>query len=99
MEVQWYPGQMAKAKRLLRENLKLVDAVIEVLDARIPASSQNPDIRQILQNRPVVAVLTRPDLADPEETEKWLQLLGRQYFIANAVNARMGTGIKRSFAG
>ncbi|NLZ38119.1 MAG: ribosome biogenesis GTPase YlqF [Firmicutes bacterium] len=99
MEVQWYPGQMAKAKRLLRENLKLVDAVIEVLDARIPASSQNPDIRQILQNRPVVAVLTRPDLADPEETEKWLQLLGRQYFIAAAVNARMGTGIKRLFAG
>ena len=94
MEVQWYRGQMAKAKRLLRENLKLVDAVIEVLDARIPASSQNPDVRGILQNKPIIAVLTRADLADPKETQKWLQVLRRHYFAASAVNARTGAGIK-----
>jgi ribosome biogenesis GTPase A len=95
MDVQWYPGQMAKAKRLLRENLKLVDAVIEVLDARIPASSQNPDIRDLLERRPVVAVLTRMDLADPEKTREWLQALTSDYFGVTAVNANTGDGVKK----
>ena len=90
MDIQWYPGQMAKAKRLLRENLKLVDAVIEVLDARIPYSSRNPDIRDLIERRPVVAVLTRADLADPEATSVWIQALSKDYFAAAAVNANSG---------
>ncbi|MDW7650455.1 MAG: ribosome biogenesis GTPase YlqF [Bacillota bacterium] len=95
MEVQWYPGQMAKAKRLLRENLKLVDAVIEVLDARIPAASQNPDIRELLSRRPVVAVLTHADLADPEATAAWTDKLKDSYFAVSVVNANTGEGIKK----
>ncbi|NLM51349.1 MAG: ribosome biogenesis GTPase YlqF [Firmicutes bacterium] len=95
MEIQWYPGQMAKAKRLLQENLKLVDAVIEVLDARIPASSRNPDIRQLLRQRPVVAVLTRSDLAEPKLTAAWITALQKKYFAATAVDAQRGRGIKR----
>ena len=82
MKVQWYPGQMAKATRLLAENSKLVDAVIEVLDARIPASSRNPAIRQILEIKPLLAVLTHADLADPGMTKKWLQLLQKDYLLA-----------------
>ncbi|MBT9167273.1 MAG: Ribosome biogenesis GTPase A [Syntrophomonadaceae bacterium] len=95
MEVQWYPGQMAKAKRVLRENLKLVDAVIEVLDARLPASSRNPDIRELLERRPVVAVLTRPDLADPVQTAVWLHSLREDYFAVAAVNGTTGEGITK----
>ena len=95
MDIQWYPGQMAKAKRLLRENLKLVDAVIEVLDARIPYSSRNPDIRDLIERRPVVAVLTRADLADPR-----LLLSGYRHYLkiilaAAAVNANRGMGVKK----
>lgn len=95
MDVQWYPGQMAKAKRILRENLKLLDAVIEVLDARLPASSRNPDIRELLERRPVVAVLTRPDLADPGQTAAWLHSLREDYFGLTAVNAKTGEGVKK----
>ncbi|EEG77229.1 ribosome biogenesis GTPase YlqF [Dethiobacter alkaliphilus] len=95
MDVQWYPGQMAKAKRLLRENLKLVDAVIEVLDARIPHSSKNPDIRDLLARRPVVGVLTRLDLADPSATAEWVKKLHSDYFAVTAVNANSGDGVKK----
>lgn len=95
MEVQWYPGQMAKAKRLLRENLKLVDAIIEVLDARIPKSSRNPDIRDIIVAKPVVAVLTRMDLANPSTTTRWQEALRADYWGVAAVNANTGDGVQR----
>lgn len=95
MEVQWYPGQMAKAKRLLKDNLKYVDAVIEVLDARIPAASRNPDIRGLLAKRPVAAVLARADLAQPEVTRRWLSELSRDYFTSAAVNANTGEGVNK----
>jgi len=95
MDVQWYPGQMAKAKRVLRENLKLVDAVIEVLDARLPSSSRNPDIGELLAKRPVVAVLTRPDLADPVQTAAWLHSLRKDYFAVAVVNGCTGEGTKK----
>ena len=94
MEIQWYPGQMAKAKRLLRENIKLVDAVIEVLDARIPLSSRNPDIRELLAKKPTVAVLTSSDLADPAATTAWLKQLRQDYYDVAAVNANSGEGVK-----
>ncbi len=95
MEVQWYPGQMAKAKRLLRENLKLVDAIIEVLDARIPSSSRNPDIRELLAAKPVVAVLTRMDLADKTATNRWQEALRTDYWGVSAVNANTGEGVQK----
>jgi ribosome biogenesis GTPase A len=79
MEIQWYPGQMAKAKRLMRENLKLVDAVLEVLDARIPGSSRNPELRDLLSAKPIVAVMTRRDLADPRSTSAWQERLRPEY--------------------
>ncbi len=95
MEIQWYPGQMAKAKRLLRENLKLVDAVIEVLDARIPGSSRNPELRELLSAKPVVAVMTRRDLADAQTTSDWQERLRDEYSAVAAVNANSGEGVKK----
>lgn len=97
MEVQWYPGQMAKAKRLLKENLRLVDAVIEVLDARVPASSRNPDLRELLASRPlpVVAVLNKEDLADPAATQAWVKALENEYFAVVAINAQDGKGVDK----
>jgi len=98
MEINWYPGQMAKAKRLLRENLRLVDAVIEVLDARIPFSSRNPDLRKLLSCKPVVAALTKADLADPAVTDLWQKSLRSNYQAVVVVNAASGEGIKRLLA-
>lgn len=98
MEVNWYPGQMAKAKRLLRENLRLADAVIEVLDARIPSTSRNPDLRKLLRSKPVVAVLSKADLADQALTDLWLKALRKDYRAAVIVNAASGYGIKHLLA-
>lgn len=68
MDIQWFPGHMAKARREVSESLKLVDAVIEVLDARLPESSRNPMMREIIQRKPTVIVLAKADLADPDAT-------------------------------
>ena len=70
--IQWYPGHMAKAKRILKEDLKLVDIVIEVADARVPLSSQNPDLRKLIDKQAKVTVLNKKDLADPEYSQKWI---------------------------
>jgi len=69
--IQWYPGHMAKAKRILKEDLKLVDIVIEVADARVPLSSQNPDLRKLINEQTKVTVLNKKDLADAEYNKKW----------------------------
>ena len=70
--IQWYPGHMAKAKRILKEDLKLVDIVIEVADARIPISSQNPDLRKLINEQSKVTVLNKKDLADSEYNQQWI---------------------------
>ncbi|TDO89387.1 ribosome biogenesis GTPase A [Halanaerobium saccharolyticum] len=70
--IQWYPGHMAKAKRILKEDLKLVDIVIEVADARVPLSSQNPDLRKLINEQVKVTVLNKKDLADPKYNKKWI---------------------------
>ena len=71
MNINWYPGHMAKTRRLLSENLKLVDIVIELLDARVPISSQNPDFNGIFNNKKRVKVFNKSDLADPEISTQW----------------------------
>ena len=71
--IQWYPGHMAKAKRILKEDLKLVDIIIEVADARVPLSSQNPDLRELINEQTKVTVLNKKDLADPDYNKKWIK--------------------------
>lgn len=72
MNINWYPGHMAKTKRQIIEDLKLIDVVVEILDARIPVSSQNPDIAEIIKNKKRIIVLNKSDLADKKETDKWI---------------------------
>ncbi|MBM7854368.1 ribosome biogenesis GTPase A [Desulfohalotomaculum tongense] len=90
--IQWYPGHMAKAKRLVQQNLKLVDVVIELLDARIPISSRNPMIDKILGSKPRLVVLNKADLADPEITEQWEEALKEKHIITVAVDSVKGRG-------
>ena len=71
INIQWYPGHMTKARRMMEENIGLVDAVCEVLDARIPEASRNPDINTLAKDKPRLIVLNRCDLADPQVTAKW----------------------------
>ncbi len=94
--INWFPGHMAKTRREIEENLKLVDIVIEILDARIPMSSQNPDLKNILKNKKVIKVLNKSDLADSKETRKW-----KEYFLARGiqtvvVNSNTGEGIEET---
>ncbi|WP_079709430.1 ribosome biogenesis GTPase YlqF [Paraliobacillus ryukyuensis] len=87
MTIQWFPGHMAKAKREVQEKLKLVDFVIELVDARAPLSSQNPMLHQVLNQKPKMYVLMKKDLADPVRTEKWLDYYKEQQIPAVAVDA------------
>lgn len=72
MNIQWFPGHMAKTMRLIKENLKFVDIIIEILDARIPISSQNPDINEIVKNKPKIILLNKSDLSDSKTNKEWL---------------------------
>lgn len=89
--IQWYPGHMAKAKRILKDDLKLVDLVVEVLDARIPMSSRNPDLDNLLNNKMRIVVLNKEDLAMQEITEKWLTYFKKEY-PAVKINSLIGEG-------
>ncbi len=78
MNIQWFPGHMAKTRRLIGENLKLVDLVVELLDARAPLSSRNPDIESICAGKPRLLILNKSDLADPAENDRWLAYFKKQ---------------------
>ncbi|MDS1029928.1 ribosome biogenesis GTPase YlqF [Bacillota bacterium LX-D] len=93
MQVQWYPGHMAKAKRMLKEQLKLVDIVIEVLDARIPISSGNPDLNTLIRGKPRLIVLNKSDLADSAENKKWIKYFADSGFKTVAVNSSLREGM------
>ena len=92
--LQWYPGHMRKAERLVQENLKLVDVVVELLDARIPMSSANPVLREIVAGKPRLIVLNKSDLADPAATRAWVQYFASQDIVAVPVDAVKGAGTK-----
>jgi|SRR5690625_3617115 len=86
MTIQWFPGHMAKAQRELEEKLKLVDFIIELVDARAPLSSQNPMLQNMLKEKPKLMVLMKNDLADPRETEQWINTFENEGNVAIAVN-------------
>ncbi|HHW47109.1 MAG TPA: ribosome biogenesis GTPase YlqF [Clostridiaceae bacterium] len=95
MDIQWFPGHMAKTRRLLSENLKLVDVVIELLDARIPYSSKNPDIDRIVLNKPKVVVLNKSDLADEKVSAEWSKWYSINGYTGIFVDSLKGTGINK----
>ena len=94
MQYQWYPGHMTKAKRQMQEDLKLIDVVIELVDARIPYSSKNPDIQAMANAKARVLLLNKADLADKEKTDAWRAYYEAQGYLVVAVNAKAGAGIK-----
>lgn len=95
MNIQWYPGHMTKTRRKMEEDLKLVDAVCEIVDARIPMSSRNPDIAAICGNKPRMVILNRVDLADPDATAKWSDYLKSQGFAVLRTDCKSRKGIDR----
>ena len=85
--INWYPGHMAKAKRLIEDDLKLIDVVIEVIDARIPISSRNPDLNKMVKNKKKIIILNKSDLADDTQTKKWKEYLTKKDTIAISMNS------------
>ena len=98
LNIQWFPGHMTKARRMMAETVKMVDAVCEIADARIPISSRNPDLDDICGGRPRLLILNRIDQADPEQTEAWMQYFRRQQIPVLSADCRTGKGTK-SFPG
>lgn len=94
MDIQWYPGHMTKAKRMMQENIKLIDVIIELVDARIPISSKNPDIDNIAGNKSRIILLNKVDLADDIITEAWKKWYEEKGFFVHMVNSKTGYGVK-----
>ena len=94
MNIQWYPGHMTKAKRMMQEDMKLIDIVIELLDARVPISSRNPDIDSLANNKFRLVLLNKCDLADEKINAKWEAYFKEKGIMVVTVNARDGQGMK-----
>ena len=92
LNIQWYPGHMTKARRMMEESLRQVDALCEILDARIPNASRNPEIDSLAAGKPRLVVLNRSDLADPALTKRWIQYYEAQGFAVLDCDARSGKG-------
>lgn len=95
--VQWYPGHMAKTKKEIEKNLKLVDLVVEIVDARIPRSSRNPDLGRMTQGKPRIVLMNKSDMADPVETAKWLVYFREEGFGAVSAECKTGKGLNAIF--
>lgn len=94
MNYQWYPGHMTKAKRMMQEDMKLIDLVIELVDARIPLSSRNPDIDTLAGNKARILLLNKADLADQNANKRWKEYFQQKGFYVLELNSKNGTGIK-----
>jgi len=93
--IQWFPGHMTKAKRQIQSSLKLVDAVAEIIDARIPVSSRNPDLAKLVQNKPRVIILNKCDMANQTATKMWIDYFKKQNLVAIPVDCKSGRGLDK----
>ena len=94
MNYQWYPGHMTKAKRMMQEDIKLIDLVIELVDSRVPLSSRNPDIDELGKNKSRLILLNKADLADKAANKKWTDFFQKKGFYVQEVDSRSGAGMK-----
>lgn len=94
MHFQWYPGHMTKAKRMMQEDIKLIDVVIELVDARIPLSSKNPDIDELAKNKARIILLNKYDLASQKHTQEWKSWFEHEGYFVALVNSKSGSGVK-----
>lgn len=92
--IQWFPGHMAKTRKLIKSNLSLVDAVVEILDARTPLSSRNPEMDRLTAGKPKMVILNKADLADEKITEKWLAYFRNQNITAISADCKSGKGVR-----
>ena len=97
-KIQWFPGHMTKARRMMEEQLKLVDVVIEILDARIPRASTNPMLNELLGNKIKVIALNKSDLADPSITDEWLAVFKKNKLSCVKIDCATGKGVKQLIA-
>ena len=95
MNIQWYPGHMTKTRRMISDQLKHMDAVCEILDARVPLSSRNPDVEELTSGKPRLIVLNRVDLADPAATKAWAAYFRGRGFAVLEANAKQGQGVRQ----
>lgn len=95
MEFQWYPGHMSKAKRAMQEDLKLINVIIELVDARVPLSSKNPDIDPMANGKSRIILLNKCDLADAAVTAQWKKYYEKKGFFVALVNSKQGKGVKQ----
>lgn len=93
--VQWFPGHMAKTRRLIKESLPQVDAVTEILDARMPESSRNPELHELIGNKPLIVLLNKCDVADEKATKRWLDFYRKKSVAALAVDCKSGNGLNK----
>ena len=93
--IQWFPGHMTKTKRQIQASLKLVDAVAEIIDARIPVSSRNPDLDSIIQNKPRVVLMNKCDMANPSATQNWINYYSEKGIPAIPVDCKSGKGLNK----
>lgn len=91
--IQWFPGHMTRTKRQIAESLKLIDAVAEIVDARVPQSSRNPDLAELILNKPRLIILNKSDMSDPKKNDKWLDFYKNQNISAILVDCKSGKGI------
>lgn len=94
MHFQWYPGHMTKARRMMQENIKLIDLMVELVDARVPYSSKNPDIDELAKNKSRLIILNKVDMADAQVTKEWETYYKEKGFFVAKVNSQKGSGIK-----
>jgi len=97
MNLQWYPGHMTKAKRMMQEDIKLIDLIIELVDGRVPLSSRNPDIDELGKNKARLILLNKSDLSDEHYNAKWTAYFQQKGFYVVKVNSRSGTGLKQIY--
>lgn len=95
LNINWFPGHMTKTKRQIQASLKLVDAVAEILDARIPFSSRNPDLNKLIQNKPKVVLLNKCDMANPVITKQWIDYYKKRNIVAIPVDCKSGKGLNK----
>ena len=93
MQFQWYPGHMTKAKRAMQEDIRLIDVIIELVDARVPYSSKNPDIDQLANGKSRILLMNKYDLADPAITEEWIAYYETRNYYVTKVNSKNGKGV------
>ncbi|MCI8637910.1 MAG: ribosome biogenesis GTPase YlqF [Coprococcus sp.] len=94
MIYQWYPGHMTKARRMMQENIKLIDLIIELVDARIPMSSRNPDIDELGKNKTRMLLLNKADLADERQTDAWVDFFQAQGYFVMKINSKKSGGVR-----